>query len=98
MLNVSRWPPAWEMVVHLAVAGDAFDDVLLYAVLFPHEMSSMRSGTESCQFLRIILRTLQEAIYHAQKSWQEARDRGQSRWKTNGQAHTLYLPNHKSEL
>ena len=41
------------MAVHLAAAGDVFDGVLFYAVLFPHEMS----GTELCQFLRIFLPT-----------------------------------------
>ena len=42
----------------LAVAGDAFDDVLFYVVLFPHEMSWIRSGTELSHFLRIFLPTL----------------------------------------
>ena len=40
------------------VAGDVFDDVLFCAVLFSHEMSGMRSGTELSQFLRIYLPTL----------------------------------------
>ena len=31
MLNVR---PVWVMAVHLAVAGDVFNDVLFYAVLF----------------------------------------------------------------
>ena len=44
------------MAVRLAVAGDVFDGVLFYAVLFP--MSWMRSGTELSQFLRIFLPTL----------------------------------------
>ena len=43
----------WEMAVHLAVAGDVFGGVLFCAVLFPQEMSWMRSGTELSQFLRI---------------------------------------------
>ena len=47
------------MAVHLVVAGDVFDGVLFCAVHFPHEMSSMRSGTELSQFLRIFLPTLQ---------------------------------------
>ena len=46
------------MAVHLAVAGDVFDDVLFYAVLFSHEMSCMRYGTELSQFVRIFLPTL----------------------------------------
>ena len=41
------------MTVHLAVAGDVFDGVLFYAVLFSHDMSWIRSGTELSQFLRI---------------------------------------------
>ena len=41
------------MTVHLAVAGDVFGGDLFYAVLFPHKMSWMRSGTELNQFLRI---------------------------------------------
>ena len=45
------------MDVHLAVAGDVFDGVLLCDVLFSHAMSWMRSGTESSQFLRIFLPT-----------------------------------------
>ena len=40
--------------VHLAVAGDVFDGVLFCAVLFPHEISWMRSGTKSIQFMRIL--------------------------------------------
>ena len=40
------------MAVHLAIAGDVFDDVLVCAVFFP-EMSWMRSGTH----LRIFLST-----------------------------------------
>ena len=43
------------MAVHLAVTGDVFDGVLFCAVLFPHEMSWMRSGTEVSHFLRIFL-------------------------------------------
>ena len=35
------------MAVHLAVTGDVFDGVLFCAVLFPQEISWMRSGTES---------------------------------------------------
>ena len=46
------------MAVHLAVAGDVFDGVLLCAVLVSHEMSWMRSGTELSQFLRIFLSAL----------------------------------------
>ena len=30
----SRWPFAWEMAVHLAVAGDVFGSVFFCAVLF----------------------------------------------------------------
>ena len=44
--------------VHLTVAGDFFGGVLFCAVLFPHEMSWMRSVTELNQFLRIFLHTL----------------------------------------
>ena len=47
----------------MAVAGDVFDDVLVYAILFSHEMSWMRSGTELNQFLRIFLPTLECACY-----------------------------------
>ena len=46
------------MAVHLAVAGDVFDGVLFCAVLFPHEMSWMRYGTELSQSLRMFLSTL----------------------------------------
>ena len=42
-----------NVAVHLAVAGDVFGGVLFSAVLFPHKMSWMRSGTEPSQFLRI---------------------------------------------
>ena len=42
------------MAIHLAVAGNIFDGVLFCAVLFPHEMSSMRSRTELSPFLRIV--------------------------------------------
>ena len=34
------------MAVHLAVAGDVVDGVVFLAVLFSHEMSWKRSGTE----------------------------------------------------
>ena len=47
-----------EKAVHLAVAGDVFDSVLLCAVFFP-EISWMRSWTELSQFLRIFRPTLQ---------------------------------------
>ena len=40
------------MAVHLAVACDVFGGVLFYAVIFPFEMSWMRSGNELSQFLR----------------------------------------------
>ena len=53
------------MAAHLVVAGDVFDGVLFCAVHFPHEMSSMRSGTELSQFLRIFLPTLQTEGAHA---------------------------------
>ena len=46
------------MAVHLTVAGDVFDGVLFCALLFSHNMSWMRSGTELSQFLRIFLPTL----------------------------------------
>ena len=46
------------MADHLAVAGDDFDGVIFCAVLFPSEMSCMRSGTELSQFLRVFLHTL----------------------------------------
>ena len=45
-------PLTWEMAVHLAVACDVFDGVLLSRP-FSHEMSWMRSRTELSQFLRI---------------------------------------------
>ena len=45
------------MAVHLTVVGDVFNGVLFCAVLFSHEMSKMRSGTELSQFLRIFLPT-----------------------------------------
>ena len=53
----NRRPPAWEIAAHLAVAVDVFDGVLFCAVLFSHEMSWMRSGTELSQFLRLFLPT-----------------------------------------
>ena len=43
---------------NLAVAGDVFDGVLFCAILFPHEMSLMRSGIELNQFIRIVLHTI----------------------------------------
>ena len=43
------------MAVHLAVAGDVFDDVLFCAVIFRQEMSWMRSEVELSLFLRIFL-------------------------------------------
>ena len=43
------------MAVHRAVAGEIFDGVLFGVVLFPHEMSWMRSRTELSQFLGIFL-------------------------------------------
>ena len=52
----SRLPPVWEIAVHLAVAGDVFDGVLLCC--FSHEMSWMRSWTKLSQFLRVFLPTL----------------------------------------
>ena len=33
--KTSRWPPVWEIAVHLAVAGDVFDGVFL-CCLFSH--------------------------------------------------------------
>ena len=45
------------MSLDLAVAGDVLDDVLFCAVLFSHDMSCMRSGTELSQLLRICLPT-----------------------------------------
>ena len=39
-----RWPPVWDIAVHLAVAGDVFDGVFLCCP-FSHEISWMRSGT-----------------------------------------------------
>ena len=47
-------PPVWDIAVHLAVVGDVFDGVFLCCP-FSHEMSSMRSGTELSQFLRVFL-------------------------------------------
>ena len=41
----------------MVVAGDVYDGVLFCAVLFPHEMSWMRSGIELSQFQRISLPT-----------------------------------------
>ena len=46
------------MAVNLAVASDVFDGVLFCAVIFPQEMSSVRSETELSQFLRIFLPAL----------------------------------------
>ena len=54
-LMTSRCSPVWEIAVYLAVAVDVFDGVLLSVVLFPHEMSWMRSGTEFSQFPRLPL-------------------------------------------
>ena len=51
------------MAVHLAVAGDVFDNVLFCAVLFPYEMSWLRSKTEWNQFLRTFIPTLGGAKY-----------------------------------
>ena len=45
------------MAVDLTIVGDVFNGVLFCAVLFSHEMSKMRSGTELSQFLRIFLPT-----------------------------------------
>ena len=45
------------MAIYLAVAGDVFDNGSFCAVVFAHEMSWMRSGTELSQFLRIFLAT-----------------------------------------
>ena len=42
------------MAVHLAVAGDVFDVVLCCDVLFPHEMSWMRSGIKLRIFLLLL--------------------------------------------
>ena len=49
------------MAVHLAVTGDVFDGVLFCVVLFPVEISWMRSGSEFSRFLRIFLPTLAPA-------------------------------------
>ena len=49
--------PAWEIAVHLAVAGDVFDGVFLWCP-FSREMSWMRSGTLLSKFLRVFLPTL----------------------------------------
>ena len=43
-----KWLFTW-----LSLNSDVFGGVLFCAVLFPHEMSRMRSGTEMSQFLRI---------------------------------------------
>ena len=51
-------PAVWKMAVYLAVAGgDIFDGVLFCTILFPREMSWVRSGAELSQFLRIVLPT-----------------------------------------
>ena len=50
------------MAVYLAVAGDVSDGVFFCAVLFPHNMSWISSGTELSQFLRIFLPTLFRAL------------------------------------
>ena len=42
----------WQMAVHLAVAGDAFDGIFL-CYPYSHEMSWMRSGTQWSQFLKL---------------------------------------------
>ena len=44
--ETSRWPPAWEIAVYLAVAGDVFDGVFLCCA-FSHEMFMMRSRMNS---------------------------------------------------
>ena len=38
--GTSRWPPLWEIAVHLAVTGDVFDGVFLCGP-FSNEMSWM---------------------------------------------------------
>ena len=38
----SRWPPVWEIAVHLAVAVGVYDGVFLCCP-FSHEMSCVRS-------------------------------------------------------
>ena len=50
------------MTVHLAAACDVFDGVLFCAVLFPHEMSWMRSGTDLSQFLNFFPTYSQYAV------------------------------------
>ena len=57
MFNVR--PPVWEMDFHLTLAGDAFDGVLLSAVIFPTSCLGMRCGTEVSQFLGIFLPILE---------------------------------------
>ena len=37
-----RWPPVWEITVHLAVACDVYGDVFLCCP-FSHEVSWVRS-------------------------------------------------------
>ena len=49
MLNVR---PVWVIAVHLAFAVMSML-VTFCAVLLPHEMSWMRSGTKLSQFLRV---------------------------------------------
>ena len=46
----------WEIAVHLAVAGGAYDVVFLCCP-FSHEMSWMGSWTKLSQFLRVFLPT-----------------------------------------
>ena len=46
------------MAVHLAVTGDVIDGVFILCCPFSNEMYYMRSGTESSQFLRVFLPTL----------------------------------------
>ena len=34
----SRWPPVWEIAIHLTVAGDVFDGVFLCCPFFPQDV------------------------------------------------------------
>ena len=65
------------MAVHLAIAGDVFDDVLFCAALCFFFFSWMRSGSKLSQFLRIFLSTL--VTYYFKSSHKQEQLEGQWR-------------------
>ena len=60
--------PAWEIAVHLAVAGDVFDGVFLWCP-FSREMFWMRSGTLLSKLLRVFLPTLDSTASTPERVW-----------------------------